>query len=96
MKFKTIFFDMPKPKRTEVAASCGVSYFYLRDVAYGAKRVELGQADAIVAVFRGKVSLDDLPLTDNARKQRSIRETFGRWRRRAGQTAPDSAVEAQP
>lgn len=95
MKFKDLFFAMAKAKRTEFAASCGVSYYYLRDVAYGHKRVELGQADAIVAVCRGRIDLDDLPLSDAARQQRTIRETFGRWRRRAAPPA-QAAMEAQP
>lgn len=94
MNFKAHYLTMPVPERTEFAVTCGTTHTYLKQVAYGVKRLDLGLADVIVAVSRGKLTLDDLPLTDNARRQRGIREKHDRrWRRFPG-TASAPATEA--
>lgn len=73
MDFKTFFFDMPVDDRDKFAAKANTSRGVLTQVAYGNKRIELGFADVLCALSRGKVGLDELPLTDNAQKQRAIR-----------------------
>ncbi len=73
--FYDYFFGMAVPDRDALAARAGTTRGVLTQVAYGHKQIELGFADALVAVCAGKVVLDWLPLTDNAKRQRSIRES---------------------
>ena len=74
MDFKTFFFGLPIAERESFAQQAGTTRGYLNQVAYSNKRVELGMADVLVAVSGGQLRLDDLPLTDNAQRQRAIRE----------------------
>lgn len=74
MAFHDYFFSMSVAERDVFATSAGTSRGYLTQVAYENKRVELGFADVLVAVSGGRLGLDDLPLTENARQQRAIRE----------------------
>lgn len=74
MDFHPFFFGLTVPERDTFAAKAGTSRGLLTQVAYRNKAVELGLADAIVAIAGGAVSIDDLPLTENASRQRGIRE----------------------
>lgn len=73
MDFKPFFFGMQPADREKFAADAGTSVGMLTQIAYGNKNVELGFADVICALSKGAVSLDDLPLTDNAKRQHVIR-----------------------
>lgn len=73
MSFKTFFFDLSVPEREVFASRARTTRGFLTRVAYG-KKVELGFADVLWAVSGGSVSHDELPLTENARAQRAIRE----------------------
>lgn len=73
MRFKDYFFGLPVAERESFAQRAGTTRGYLNQVAYGNKQIELGLADVLVALADG-VTLDELPLTDNARRQRAIRE----------------------
>lgn len=74
MTFKAFFFDLTVPEREDFADKAGSTRGLLTQVAYGNKRVELGFADVLVKLSRGKLTLDDVPLTENAARQRAIRE----------------------
>lgn len=74
MDFKAFFLDLSVAERDELAEHAGSTRGTLTQVAYGHKRVELGFADVLVKLGRGKLTLDDVPLTDNAARQRLIRE----------------------
>lgn len=75
MDFKTFFFGLPVAEREAFAQRANTSCGMLTQVAYSNKQIELGFADAICAVSGGGVGLDDLPLTENAKRQRVIRAT---------------------
>lgn len=77
MDFKTFFFGMPIPARDEFAARAGTSRPYLYKIAYRRRNVELGTADVLVALAEGAIDLDDLPLTEAAKRQRVIRTQSG-------------------
>jgi hypothetical protein len=55
------------------ASNCGSSAAHLKNVAYG-KPVALGFADVLVAQSQGRLTLDGVPLSDQARQQRTLRE----------------------
>lgn len=74
MDFRTFFFDLPPADRDVFAKRAGTSRGLLTQVAYQNKRVELGLADVVVKLANGAVGLNDMPLTDNAKRQRAIRE----------------------
>lgn len=74
MTFRDFFMGMAPPERATYAESACTTVGTLLQVAYGNKRVELGFADALVAVAAGRLALDDLPLTERAAQQRAIRE----------------------
>lgn len=74
MSFHAFFFGMPVPARDEYAQKAGTSRAVLTQVAYGNKSIELGFGDVLCALSAGAVTLDDLPLTANAQRQRAIRE----------------------
>lgn len=73
MTFRTFLLALNLDERRRVAERVGSSVGYLQQVAYGNKQIELGLADALVAVSEGKVSLAELPLTDRARHQHHVR-----------------------
>lgn len=74
MDFKTFFFGLPVAERDAFAAKAHSSRGLLNQVAYRNKSIELGFADVICALSGEQVTLDDLPLTENAQRQRAIRE----------------------
>lgn len=78
MDFHTYFAELSAEQRRALAMKANTSLGQLRHLAAGRKRIELGFADAIVALCENKVTLSDLPLTDNARHQRLTREGKGR------------------
>ena len=73
MKFKTHYLDLALNERESLAQQAGATRGTLTQVAYGRAEIELGLADCLVALCQG-ISLDDLPLTARAKKQRRIRE----------------------
>jgi hypothetical protein len=73
MSFRTYLLGLSPPARRAVADRVGSSVGYLLQVAYGNKQIELGLADALVAVSDGSVLLGELPLTDRARHQHQVR-----------------------
>lgn len=73
MSFKDFFFGLPHPERVQYAESAATSVAMLSQVAYGNKRVELGFADVLVAVSRGRLSLEQIPMTGRAVAQHAIR-----------------------
>lgn len=78
MDLKTYFYSLDAAAREDFASKAGTSIGYLIQVANGNKRLELGFADVLHVLSCGAVSLDDLPLTPNAIRQRSIREQVAR------------------
>jgi hypothetical protein len=74
MDFQTFFAALDAEQRRALATEANTSLGQLRHLAAGRKDIELGFADVIVAVSGNRVTLDELPLTDNARTQRGIRE----------------------
>lgn len=73
MSFKDFFFGLPQPERVKYAESAATSVAMLSQIAYGNKRVELGFADVLVALSGGRLSLQQIPLTDRAMAQNAIR-----------------------
>ncbi len=73
MRFRAFFREMPPLDRAEFAARAGSTVGYLDQVAYGNKQIELGLADVLVALSGGELTLDDVPLTDRAKRQRAVR-----------------------
>lgn len=74
MSFKTFYLSLTPAERVVFSEQAGTTTGLCHQLAYsGAKQVELGLADAMVAVSGGRLSLDDIPLTDRARFQRSVR-----------------------
>lgn len=74
MDFKTFFFGLSVAERDEFAERVHSSRGTLTQVAYRNKPIELGFADVICAQSLGKVTLSELPLTENAKRQRLLRE----------------------
>ena len=74
MDFKTYFFGLLVADRESFAQRANTSRGLLNQVAYRNKSIELGFADVICALSEGQVTLDELPLTENAQRQRAIRE----------------------
>ncbi len=74
MDFKTFFFGLSIADRDAFAQRAHTSRGLLNQVAYCNKKIELGFADVLVTLSEQQVTLDDVPLTDNAQRQRLIRE----------------------
>ena len=74
MDFKIFFFGLSVAERDEFADRVHSSRGTLTQVAYRNKQIELGFADVICAQSDGAVDLDGLPLTENAQRQRLLRE----------------------
>lgn len=96
MDFKTFYRQLTPEQRQAFAEKVHTTTGYCHQIAYG-KRLELGLADAMVAIapeFGGALTLTDLNLTDRARVQDQVRRSGGEpaakapWdgheRRRAG------------
>lgn len=88
MNLKTFLAGLAADQRAAFAVACGTTPSMLQQIAGGHKRIELGFADALVAVSRGAIALSDLPLTDRARTQLAIRQAFARPRRSRASAAP--------
>lgn len=83
MEFKTYWQRLATPEREAFAERVGTSVGYCHQIAYGAKHIELGLADAIVAAAGGDVGLADLPLTERAKFQDRARSAWkGKDRRK--------------
>lgn len=74
MDFKAFFFDLTIAERDAFAERAHSSRGMLTQIAYRNKPIELGFADVLCALSDGKVKLDELLLTENAERQRAIRE----------------------
>lgn len=85
-KFKSHYLKLSVNERESLAQQAGTTRGTLNQVVYGGKQIELGLADCLVALCPD-VQLSDLPLTDRARKQRSIREGVHAETAAAGITA---------
>lgn len=75
--FKTFWRQLLPEQREAFAQKVHTTTGYCHQIAYG-KRIELGLADAIVAVapeFGTHLHLADLPLTDRAVAQDQVRRT---------------------
>lgn len=81
MDFKTFWHGKSAQDRERFATKAGTTVGYCHQIAMGNKRMELGMADAFVAVANGDLALDELPLTDRAKKQHVIRGKVPRVRR---------------
>jgi hypothetical protein len=79
--FRDYYFGLSMDARAEYAERAGTTTAFLQRISYG-KPVELGLADVLVALSGGAVSHDDVPLTENAQRQRAIREGAPPPRRR--------------
>lgn len=73
MKFKTHLYQLQTDERQRLAELAHTSVPMLQQIAYGNKRIELGFADALVALCDGSIALDDLPLTERAKHQHALR-----------------------
>jgi len=80
MDLKAFLAHLPAPLRKDFATRAECSYQTLVKVANGSKQVGLGFADVIVALSGGKVTLDELPLADRAKRQHAIRDEHGHGR----------------
>lgn len=89
MDFKTFYQGLPASERETFAAKVGTSVGYLHQIAYGAKNIELGLADAIVTASGKALKLADLPLTERAKFQNVARQWDGITERR---TTPRTAT----
>lgn len=81
MDFKTFYQGLDAEKRKSFADKAGTSVGYCHQIIYGAKQIELGLADAMVAASDGALTHSDLPLTDRAKFQQTARGWDGRERR---------------
>lgn len=72
MSFKEHWLSIPVAERDVVARQAMTTKGTLHQVAYTDKRIELGLADCLVALFPG-LTLEDLPLTERARQQAVVR-----------------------
>jgi len=72
MRFKHHYLTLPVNERESLAQQAGTTRGTLNQVVYAGKHIELGLADCLVALCPG-LSLDDMPLTERARQQRSVR-----------------------
>lgn len=79
--FRTYFLGLTKPQRVELAGRAHSTAGVLQQVAYGHKNIELGFADVLVALGEGRYTLDGLPLTERAIRQRATREASVEWQR---------------
>lgn len=72
MRFKSHYLGLRVSDRELLARNAGTTWGTLNQVVYAGKQIELGLADCLVALCPG-LTLDDMPLTDRARRQRLIR-----------------------
>jgi hypothetical protein len=74
-RFKAHYLGLPIADRDALADRAGTTRGMLNQVVYGGKEIELGLADCLVALCPG-ITLDDLPLTDRAKKQHQVRSSI--------------------
>lgn len=74
MDFKTFYSSLSTQERADFAEKVGTTTGYCNQLVYGDKRLELGLADAMVAVSGGRLSLAELNLTDRAAFQERVRK----------------------
>lgn len=74
MDFKTYYTSLPVAERESFALRAGTTRGACNQVAYANREIELGQADVFVALADGQLTLDELNLTERAKRQRLIRE----------------------
>ncbi|MBT9467200.1 hypothetical protein [Hydrogenophaga sp.] len=80
MDFRTFFRHLTPDQREAFAQKVQTTVGYCHQLAYGEKRLELGLADAIVAVapaFGCVITLAELELTDRAKAHNEIRRGSG-------------------
>lgn len=97
--FKSFLFGLSVAQREAFAAEADSSRLYLQQVAYRNKEIELGLADAIVALagrLGAQIALDDLPLTEKARHQRKVREGEVRTDQPIARDGSAAALSAGP
>jgi hypothetical protein len=78
MDFRTFYRRLTPEQREAFAQKVHTTAGYCHQIACGTKRLELGLADAIVAVapsFGETVALVELELTDRAKAQHEVRTT---------------------
>lgn len=78
MDFRTFYRQLSPEQREAFAAKVHTTVGYCHQISCGTKTIELGLADAIVAVapgFGATVTLAELPLTERARAQDSVRKS---------------------
>lgn len=85
MDFKTYWQKLTPEARSAFAKKVGTSVGYCHQIAYGAKNIELGLADAIIAAAQPTLKLDKLPLTERAKFQDDARKWDGKTERRGDQ-----------
>lgn len=77
MQFRTFYRQLSPEQREAFAQKVHTTVGYCHQIACGTKRIELGLADAIVAVapsFGATVSLGELELTERAKAQDETRK----------------------
>lgn len=74
MDFKTYYTALPVAERESFALRAGTTRGACNQVAYAGREIELGLADVFVALAEGKLTMDELNLTERAKRQRVIRE----------------------
>lgn len=76
MDFRTFYRQLSPEQRDAFAQKVHTTVGYCHQIACGTKRIELGLADAIVAVapaFGASITLDEIELTERARLQDAVR-----------------------
>lgn len=76
MNFRTFYHHLNENQRERFARAVGTTVGYCRQIAGGRKRLELGLADAIIAVanqFGCEITHWELDLTPRAMWQRRVR-----------------------
>lgn len=74
MEFKTHYLALTVAQRDALAERAGTTRGTLNQVVYAGKQIELGLADCLVALCPG-LTLDDMPLTERAAQQRTVRSS---------------------
>ncbi|GHC72820.1 hypothetical protein GCM10007320_08960 [Pseudorhodoferax aquiterrae] len=69
---KSRILAMTPAEKDALAASAGTTRGLLNQIIYGGKHIELGLADCFVALLPG-LRIDDMPLTERARRQANVR-----------------------
>lgn len=73
MDFKAYYLKLSVNERESLAQQSGTTRGTLNQLVYAGKLIELGLADCLVALCPG-ITLDQMPLTERAQRQRAVRE----------------------